>query len=224
MSSTYVMLNYKKERIFDRFGVQAGITLIHYSNANFKSPNTSINSITLNIGLNYQLQNGQQPVFLPKQKQQRFTEPIRYNFVFRSGLNESDVIDSGQYAFYTFSAYADKRISFISSFQMGIDVFFSNFLKEWIRHRAIAFPGLEINQDDDFKRIGVFLGYELFINKMSVMAQLGYYAYYPVDFEGRTYQRIGVKRYLTKRWFAAITLKSHAAKAEAVEFGIGIRL
>ena len=28
MSSTYVMLNYKKERLFDRFGLQAGFSLI----------------------------------------------------------------------------------------------------------------------------------------------------------------------------------------------------
>ncbi len=45
MSSTYAMLNYKKERIFDKFGLQAGLSLIHYSNANVKAPNTSINSI-----------------------------------------------------------------------------------------------------------------------------------------------------------------------------------
>ena len=31
MSSTYVMINFKKERIFDKFGLQAGLSLIHYS-------------------------------------------------------------------------------------------------------------------------------------------------------------------------------------------------
>jgi hypothetical protein len=45
-----------------------------------------------------------------------------------------------------------------------------------------------------------------------------------VDFEGRTYIRIAMKRYLGKKWFAVMSLKSHTAKAEAVEFGIGIRL
>ena len=51
MSSTYVMLNYKKERLFNRFGLQAGVSLIHYSNANVKAPNTSINTIALNLSL-----------------------------------------------------------------------------------------------------------------------------------------------------------------------------
>jgi len=48
--------------------------------------------------------------------------------------------------------------------------------------------------------------------------------YYPFDFEGRTYLRIGLKRYFGKKLFGAITLKTHGAKAEAVEIGIGVRL
>ena len=38
------------------------------------------------------------------------------------------------------------------------------------------------------------------------------------------YFRVGLKYYVYKNLFAALTLKSHGAKAEAVEFGIGIRL
>jgi hypothetical protein len=59
---------------------------------------------------------------------------------------------------------------------------------------------------------------------MSFETQLGYYIYYPYDFEGRIYNRIGLKRYFGDKIFGAITLKSHGAKAEGVEFGIGVRL
>jgi len=48
--------------------------------------------------------------------------------------------------------------------------------------------------------------------------------YYPYDFEGRSYVRIGLKRYFGDKWFGALTLKSHGFRAEAVELGIGIRL
>jgi len=103
-------------------------------------------------------------------------------------------------------------------------VFFSNFLKELIRFQATSFPEMDVNLDDDYKRVGVFLGHELFINRMSVITQLGYYVYYPFDFEGKVYNRVGLKRYFGEKVFGAITLKSHGAVAEAVEFGIGIRL
>lgn len=223
MSSTYVMLNYKKEKIIDKFGLQAGVSLIHYSNANVKAPNTSINSITLNVGVTYSIES-EEPEYIDTIKDEKFSQPIKYNFVFRTGINESDAIGTGQFPFYILSAYADKRINHKSAFQFGTDVFFSNFLKEYIKYRAAAYPEEEVNADADYKRLGVFVGHELFVNKLSLVTQVGYYAYYPYDFEGRTYFRVGLKRYFKDKWFAALTLKSHSAKAEAVEFGFGIRL
>ena len=223
MSSTYMMLNYKKERIIDRFGLQAGFSLIHYSNANVKAPNTSVNSITFNVGVTYSL-GDEEPEFIKTITKDKFTQPIKYNLVFRSGVNESDVVGSGQFPFYIFSTYADKRINHKSAFQIGTDVFFSNFLKEYIYYRSVAFPENGEDGKADYKRIGIYAGHELFINKMSLITQLGYYVYYPYDFEGRTYFRVGLKRYFGEKWFGALTLKSHGAKAEAVEFGIGIRL
>jgi len=226
MSSTFVMLNYKKERIIDEFGLQAGISMIHYSNANVKAPNTSINSITINVGVVYNF-NDEEPHFIVADSTQRNTklkEPVKYNFVFRSGVNESDVVGSGQFPFYVVSAYADKQINQKSAFQFGADVFFSNFLKEYIYYRSVSFPEESTTGNEDYKRIGLFVGHELFVNKLSLVTQLGYYVYYPFDFEGRTYIRVGLKRYFGDKWFGALTLKAHAAKAEAVEFGVGVRL
>ncbi len=224
MSSTYLMLNYKKENLFKRFGIQAGLSFIHYSNANVKAPNTSINTLAFNVGVNYNLDDTSLIEYQKNEVEQNFAEPIRFNFVLRAGINESDAIGSGQYGFYILSAYADKRLGRKSAIQLGTEIFFSNFLEEWIRYRSIAFPEGEVKGDEDYKRVGVFAGHELFINKLSVITQLGYYVYYPVDFEGRTYVRVGMKRYFGKKWFAALTLKSHGAKAEAVELGVRIRL
>ena len=225
MSSTYVMLNYKKERIFGRFGLQGGMSLIHYSNANVKAPNTSINSMTLNLGVTYSLEDSD-PEYQDTlaDDDRRFTEPIKYNFAFRTGYNESDIINSGQFAMYIVSAYADKRINRKSALQFGTDVFFSNFLKEYINYKSVAFDEEDVSGEEDHKRIGVFAGHELFMNRTSLVTQLGYYVYYPFDFEGRTYVRVGMKRYFNDKWFAALTLKSHGFKAEAVELGIGLRL
>lgn len=224
MSSTMLMLNYHKENIIAGLGFKAGLSLIHYSNANFRAPNTSTNTAAWNLGLTYDLDGGLTYEYRPKETQEPIKEAIKYNLVFRSGINESDVIGSGQYGFAIFSAYADKRLGRKSAIQLGTDVFFSNFLKELIRFQATAFPEMDVAADTDFKRVGLFVGHELFINKMSIVTQLGYYVYYPFDFEGRVYNRIGLKRYFGKKMFGSVTLKSHAAAAEAVEWGIGIRL
>lgn len=223
LSATMVKLNYKKDRLIGNFGLMSGLSLLHYSNANVKAPNTSVNSITFNIGINYSFTK-EDPEYIETLTKEKFTEPIKFNLAFRTGLNESDVVGSGQYPFYVFSGYADKRLSHVSALQFGADIFFSNFLKELIYYESVAFPELNVSGDEDYKRVGLFVGHELFINRMSVVTQLGYYVYYPYDFEGRTYIRAGLKYYISNTWFVGITLKSHGAKAEAVEFGIGVRL
>ena len=223
LSSTLLMLNYKRERVFHRFGMQAGLSFIHYSNANVKAPNTSINTLALNIGVTYNLSEDD-TALLDYRSEDKFTEPIKYNLVFRSGINESDVIGSGQYPFFVFSAYADKRIGHISAIQLGADVFLSKFLEELIYFQSVSFPEENVSGDEDYRRVGVFIGHELFINRLSLITQLGYYVYYPFDFEGRTYSRVGLKHYFNNTWFATLSLKSHGAKAEAVELGLGIRL
>tara|TARA_B110001450_G_scaffold227705_1_gene227232 strand:- start:687 stop:1796 length:1110 start_codon:yes stop_codon:yes gene_type:complete len=226
LSSTYVMLNYKKERLFgSRFGVQAGLTLNHYSNANIKSPNTSINSVSTNIGVTYTLDSKDNEVYYKSEKDTlSLRDKFRYNIAFRGGVNQGDVIGTKQYPFYIASFYVDKKIGGISALQLGTDVFFSNFLKEEIYYNSIAYPENNIDPKTDYKRVGVFFGHELFINKLSFITQLGYYVYYPYEFETRIYERIGFKRYFGKKIFASATLKAHGAAAEALEFGIGIRL
>ncbi|WP_231555210.1 acyloxyacyl hydrolase [Cellulophaga sp. Hel_I_12] len=223
LSSTYLMFNFHKENIVKGVGFKAGVSIIHYSNANVKAPNTSTNTYAFNAGLTYDLDGGKEPDYI-KIEQEKITEPIRFNLAFRTGINESDVINSGQFPFYIFSGYADKRLGTLSAIQLGTDVYFSNFLKELITYQSIAFPERNVSPDADYRRVGVFVGHELFFNKTSVITQLGYYVYYPFDFEGRVYNRMGMKRYFNNKVYGVISLKSHGAKAEAVELGVGIRL
>lgn len=222
LSSTFIMLNYKQPNIIDRIGLQTGISLIHYSNANVKSPNASTNSFTFNLGLNYQLDEEELPDYIPNEKS-RYTEPFAFNLVLRSGINESDYVGLGQKPFLVVSTFIDKRITHKSSLQAGADLFLSPFLKDEIELESIALPQYNTSGDEDWRRVGVFIGHELHFNKNAFVSQFGYYAYYDYDFEGRVYFRGGLKRYFSKHVFGAITLKSHGAKAEAVEFGIGIR-
>ncbi len=140
-------------------------------------------------------------------------------------MNGSDVIGLGQEPFYEISFYADKRINYKSSIQLGTEIFFSTFLKEFIKFRSIAYPEDGLSGDEDYKRIGVFVGHELRFNKVAAITQLGYYVYWPYEFENRVYARLGLKRYFyDDKFFATVGVHSHWAKAEAVEFGVGVRL
>lgn len=224
LSSTYAMLNFQKENLYKGIGVKAGLSVVHYSNANVRAPNTSTNTLAANVGLTYDLDGGKTYDFIPATPRERFREPIRFNLAFSSGINESDEIGSGQFPFYIFTAYADKRLGKRSAIQLGTEAIFSNFLDKLIRFQSTSFPELNVDPNTSSSRVGVFVGHELFINRISVLTQLGYYAFYPFDFAGRVYNRVGLKYYFKDKLFGSVALRSHGASAEAVEFGIGIRL
>lgn len=227
MSTTFLKGNFVRENLWKGLGFHAGFLIIHYSNGNFKAPNTSTNTLALNVGVNYQLDHKQFPEYIHQVDSVSAThaEKIAYNFVFRAGVNESDVIGLGQETFYELSFFVDKRINYKSTIQVGTEVFFSTFLKEYIKYRSIAYPEDGLTGDEDYKRVGVFVGHELRFNKVAAVTQLGYYVYWPYEFENRVYSRLGLKRYFfDDRYFATVSVHSHWAKAEAVEFGVGIRL
>ncbi|OIQ28773.1 MAG: deacylase [Bacteroidetes bacterium MedPE-SWsnd-G2] len=223
VSNSSMFLNLKKERLFGRFGLQGGLAYIHYSNANFKEPNGSVNLFSINLGLTYNL-NAEDRDFIDSKLKEKITEPVKFNFLFSSGVNHGETVGSGQSPFYIVAAYADKRLSRVSGIHLGAEIFFSNYMKELIAYNAAAYPELNEDGTADYKRVGLFVGHELFVNKLSFIGQIGYYVYYPYDYTGRTYFRVGLKRYFHKKWFAAINLKTHSFSAEAVEFGFGLRI
>ncbi len=224
MPSTYFLLNYDKLAIWNGLGVKAGLLFVHHSNANIKAPNTSTNTFAINAGVSYSFGEKQERITTIKDSVFNYSERIKYNIVFRGGVNESDVIGSRQYGYYAVSAYADKRIGRYSAFQLGGDFFWPKYLKEYIAYKSVSYPEENIKAGTDYRKAGVFAGYELFINRFSAEAQAGAYVYAPFKEPGTLYQRVGLKYYAYKNIFAAMTLKTHGAKAEVLEFGVGIRL
>ncbi|MDC7994390.1 acyloxyacyl hydrolase [Altibacter sp. HG106] len=222
LSTTYLQLSTARFRLWNPWELQVGVGLLHYSNGNFKAPNSSMNSLIFHAALGYHKESNAEQrmdsVYEP------YKEPIHMNVVLRGGSNQSDYVGLGSHPFWVVSAFADKRLSYKSSLQAGADLFVAYFLKEEIRylHRSGLDPTL--SGQEDYKRVGVFVGHELHFNALSVLSQFGYYVYYPYDFEGRTYIRAGLKYRFHPKWFGAITLKSHGAKVEGVEFGIGVRM
>lgn len=223
MPSTYLSLNYNKLNIWNGIGFQAGLFFIHHSNATFKSPNISTNTVGLQVGLNYSFDQR-----APYRSSLRFFEPfdtkLSYTISFKTGVNESHIIGMGQKPFYHLNFYLGKRLNRTGAIQLGTELFLSETIKEMIPLMANSFPETKITEDADYKRVSIFAGYELYINKFSLEGQMGYYVYDQYKENGSLYQRLGLKYYIFDQFFTSISLKTHLAKAEALEFGVGIKL
>jgi hypothetical protein len=224
MGNINLGLYYKKENVIDNFGFQAGFLFTHFSIGRIKSPNSGINTYCLNLGVNYvfdEVKIIQKDSVFVKSK---FTEPLKYNVLFRTGFNESPVVGSGQKPFYHIGFYADKRINRKSAIQFGTELFLTTSIKEYIRFRSISFPEKPVDIDTDYKRVGIFVGHELFINKIAIEGQIGYYVYRPFKDGAPIYDRVGMKYYFSKKVFTGVSLVTHGFLAEAMEFVIGVRL
>lgn len=225
MSATFFSGNFKKEDLFYGFGFQLGFSLLHYSNADVKSPNISTNTFAFNIGLNYFLDRGIAYDYVPKGPRENYTEPFHVNFVLRSGMNTTGIVGSEAFPFLTLAAYADKTVSRTSTLQAGAELFFSGALEEYIYYQSVTFPFGETTGQEDSKRVGLFLGHQLTFNKLSVITQAGAYVYYPYkNYVERVYLRIGLQRPIYKDLFGSVTVRAHGINAEALEFSIGYRL
>ena len=221
-SSSYIRLVYSKENIIDKIGLQAGFSFLHASNASTKAPNKGINVWGLNLGINYNLEKNSIP-YKTTIDTKTYKQPIHFNLVTYAGFNESDHIDSGKFPFVIFSAFLDKRLNRKNALQLGTEIHFHSAIKESNTFYYIFNGDVTNNNHHDWKRLSVFLGYELFVNKTSIFAQLGYYVYAPSIQETMIYERIGMKRYLNEKFYASLSVKAHLVDAEALEFGFGYR-
>jgi hypothetical protein len=224
LDNTNLGLSYDNQDLIKPLGFHAGLMFTHYSNGRFKSPNSGINTYLLNVGLNYNFERHQTLLNDTTAVKKDSPEPLKYNFVLRTGINESPIIRSGQYAFYHLGFYVDKRLGRKSALQLGTDLFLTNSVKEYIRYYSEAYPEKHVAADTDYKRVGLFVGHELFINHISLEAQLGCYVYRKFKQDMPIYDRIGMKYYISNRVYSEFSIKTHMFLAEAVEFGVGVRL
>lgn len=224
-STTMIQGMYHRPNVYRGFGFQAGASIIHYSNANVRAPNNSTNTWAFTLGINYQHDWKEEVEYLPKDTVTDWSEPIHYNFVVRAGIHESDVVRLGQHPFYAFSAYADKRLNKKSSLHAGAELIITPMFTDLVRLQSVRPDNNgRVAGDEDHKRVGIFVGHELHIGRMSIITQLGYYVYYPFDFEGRVYNRVGLQYKISDALRAGVSLRSHGAKAEGASLNLGYRL
>jgi len=218
--SAYLKLNYFKTSLNNKLEFNAGLSLIHFSNISFKSPNLGINTVALNTGLNYKIETKE--VHISENKTAIHpSKKINYNLVLRIGFNESKEINTGLYSFYNATFYGLKKLNNYSSITGGVEYLDSKFLKNYIEFSNNE-EGTNYDKNQN-KRIGLFIGHELSQNNFAFISQIGYYVYAPFTYVSNIYERFGFKYKFSEHLFSEISMKVNLFRAEALEIGLGYR-
>jgi len=121
-----------------------------------------------------------------------------------------------KYAAMVLSLLAERRISYKSAFGLGFDGFYDSSLRSIIQQRTD-----ELVTPIHVMQLGAVFSYSLFFDRVSLKIQQGYYLVDAWKLNGSFYHRVGLRYSIGKHIYAQLTLKTHFAKADYGELGVG---
>jgi hypothetical protein len=197
-------------RLNPHLTLNGGFTFTHYSNGAIQVPNSGFNIPTLTLGMIYSAN---------PSNYTRNDEPIspfhrrnRLQLKFAPSVKSFDDKDPKQYFAYTLSVNGIRYLNHKVGLNAAVDLFYN-----------ASIPDRKKDPDANKYRIGLALGPELTTGKNSLLFQLGYYVYRPVEIDKSWYWRIGIKHHFTDHLFIGFALKAHMGKADVIEWGAGYR-
>ncbi len=193
------------------FNLNVGLT--HFSNGSFRTPNLGINNPSANAGFMYQIQPSKE---FTKHEEVALDKKIHVDVLYASGVKESYPPAGRQYFIHTLSSTALKRVSRKMSIGLGMDVFYDLALLKLYSNK-----GETVDNDMKLLRSGIHEENELMFDKLSVLFQMGVYFFDQYKDDGIFYHRVGFKYLVSDHLFVNLTLKTHFAKADFAELGVG---
>ncbi len=204
------------KRIFKYMELNAGVGLTHFSNGSLRVPNSGINIPAIFVGTNYIINRYENYIHRPEQdlavkKKNYFYAYSAISFETR-GFNREE-----HYTIYSLSACYGRRISPFSKLGIGMDFFYdktvpSDSLGNVIPSKHFADP----------IQVGIKIEHEIAMGKFGIITNAGVYLVHATTENGSLYQILGLKYNFHPNIFAITTLKTHFARADFIQFGLGV--
>lgn len=203
-------------RISRKTDFRLALGLTHFSNGSLTTPNIGINNASISSGIIFYFDSTR--AVLKKLPLAAVDKKIRYEIIASGGIKEIYPAGGNKYFSWTLSAEALRPLSHKYSLGIGADLFYDLSIDDRSKN--------EFGKDNPpYKRTrsGIFLSNEFAFNRLSVLLQMGVYLYYPFKDDGNAYHRIGFRYRCGEHLFINYTLKSHYAKADNTEVGLGYK-
>ena len=197
-----------------RWKLRLAATLTHFSNGSFKQPNAGINTLSLGTGISY-LPHFQYYTHKTDTFAHAFRKGFSVNLAGAFTAQEIEYPGEKKYLGGNFISYLSYRLNRKSAVNLGLDVFFNS------AHRHIIEETHPSGNLPDYKQAGITLGHELFVSRLSLLTQVGYYVYAPQANQAAVYERYALKYAWSRRFFSSLALKAHYGTAEYTEWTAG---
>ncbi|MBK8847469.1 MAG: acyloxyacyl hydrolase [Bacteroidetes bacterium] len=192
------------------------VGISHWSNGSVRTPNLGINIATASVGFRYQF---------GKFVLDTITRPYSQN---KKGISiliggfPKEVYPAGNRRFFaaTLNTSYEFGKKLKHKWAVGADYMYDNSLAYRLTNSQPELGMMEANS-----RIGIHAAYIQRFDKMEIWLQQGYYLYNKMEEDSKNlFQIYGLRYYVYQKWFAAVNLKTHFAKADYIELGIGKKI
>jgi len=196
------------------YQLTAGTGLTHLSNGKIHSPNKGLNLLSGFLGIRYAFY---QPAL--KEKNTEANPPVdknHFSLIWSHGVKDHNRFQPATYYVSSLNLSYERQYASIARYGIGWDAFYNPSLKNHQRHS----PKNDLSNPALY-RMGLHLSHDLLVGDFALSLQLGHYLYNKVFYITNFYNRIGLKYYGPQNLILNVSLKSHNANAEFIEFGVG---
>jgi hypothetical protein len=180
-------------------------------------PNLGINVPTLNLNLAYKL--NKTKVLYIKQELPEIKSKNEFFVIANAGVKEIYPIGGKQFFACDLSLGYSRINSNRSKIGLGLDFFYITANLQTLK------ADTTFNQKNKLQiiRPGINISYEFMFSKLSLIIQMGRYIYARDNSDGYYYNRLALRYSISKKIFINVSLKTHFAKADFVEWGVGYK-
>lgn len=198
--------------VFGRHSISAAMDMTHFSNGATKVPNLGLNLPFLSLGYGFQIQKGVDTNYVHPQ----FMKSWEFGFMSIASVKEVEPIGGKKYPVLGFNLLARRIFTHKTGMEVSFDV---------ISKQAVMAEYGEIEKkQSEIIQLGVFAGYILPMNRFHLLVGMGWYARDKFKPEDPLYHRVGMRYRFDNGLNLNLVLKSHWARADYVEYGIGYTL
>lgn len=208
----------------DQLLFEAGVGLTHFSNGAASMPNLGINIPMIEAGLHFRIAKATEVCDEAEAARVMRTDSLvddrhwHFTAVVAAGANDIGVPGGNRFGHANLQMTYMRNTARKHRFGGGIDIMYS----QGVRHNMVY------NDDPttplQATQVGVKGSYELVLGRFYMPFEMGVYAISKYKEAGMIYNRIAARYLVTDHLVLNVSLKTHIARAEYWEMGIGWRL
>lgn len=207
--NAHVMMGAESRFTFGRHAINLSIDMTHFSNGAFQVPNLGLNLPFLSLGYGYKIRENKADFEMIGPFIQRW----EFGVIGYFSAKELFPIGGKKYPVMGLNFVGRRYFKQYCGMEASFDIMYKESVK--------AYQKDVIKSDAEIIQLGAFVGYILPFNKFHLVTGMGIYVrdkYQPQDL---FYHRVGMRYVFDNGININLVLKSHWARADYIEYGIG---